>query len=489
MPPRRSARVAAEADRAATALSPLPHAVVLAIFARLPADVRARCALVCRGWRAVVSEPSLWTRLDLSPSSGVSVAVTDAVLFAAAARARGGLTALDVSGGPLRADALRRVLAEHGGALTQLRSVEMENTIDVHELESLLTSAPRLTRWRLDRDCSAAEALRVLRAREQPAFARCAVRRLRVSFHGHDAAADGAAAHADEEDADGRHAALRAVLDAVRAHAGGGVTWLELVNAPLGAPGALDDVVDAALDASCSSLRTLVLSDLTPAAAPPLARLLRAQGGGGALRTLDVANGNTQAPLLDGPAAALLGDALRTNATLTTLSLCAVSLWSDPPAAAALLRALTGHASLRTLRFFNNPLDALYNAVDADAAAVAAAALSVISPALGALVAANAPSLTALDLRGCELRDEGLAGLCAALPGNARLRVLNVSHNFLSVPFAADALLRAVRANRSLRRFGPCFHPDAPGAFAAAALVARRAADAGWTDAPEAQEE
>jgi hypothetical protein len=97
MPPRRSAPVAAETDNTTTALSPLPHAVVLDIFARLPADVRARCALVCRGWRAVTSEPSLWTRLNLSPSSGVSVAVTDAVLRGAAARAHDGLVWLDVS--------------------------------------------------------------------------------------------------------------------------------------------------------------------------------------------------------------------------------------------------------------------------------------------------------------------------------------------------------------------------------------------------------
>jgi hypothetical protein len=97
MPPRRSARVAAEADRVATVLAPLPHAVVLAIFASLPADVRARCALVCRGWRAVVSEPSLWTRLDLSPSNGVRVRISRTVLRKAAARARGGLVSLDVS--------------------------------------------------------------------------------------------------------------------------------------------------------------------------------------------------------------------------------------------------------------------------------------------------------------------------------------------------------------------------------------------------------
>jgi hypothetical protein len=96
MPPRRSARVAAAAERASSALSPLPHAVVLHIFSLLPADARARAACVCRGWGYVLSELSLWTRLDLLPSSGVRVRVTDAVLAGAAAKARGQLAALDV---------------------------------------------------------------------------------------------------------------------------------------------------------------------------------------------------------------------------------------------------------------------------------------------------------------------------------------------------------------------------------------------------------
>jgi hypothetical protein len=70
MPPRRSARVAAEAERATTALSPLPLAVVLHIFSLLPVDCRLRCLEVCRGWRSVLSEHSLWTRLDLTAASG-----------------------------------------------------------------------------------------------------------------------------------------------------------------------------------------------------------------------------------------------------------------------------------------------------------------------------------------------------------------------------------------------------------------------------------
>ncbi len=119
MPPRRSARVAAVAERASNALSPLPLPLVLHIFSLLPADVRARAACVCRGWRVTLDEVSLWTRLVLSPSSGVRV--TDAVFAGAAAKARGQLAALDVSGCPrVSLDALLAVVQANGGALREL---------------------------------------------------------------------------------------------------------------------------------------------------------------------------------------------------------------------------------------------------------------------------------------------------------------------------------------------------------------------------------
>jgi hypothetical protein len=73
MPPRRSARVAAVAERESSALPPLPLSLALAIFALLPVDQRLRCREVCRGRRAVLTEEiSLWRRLDLSASGGIS---------------------------------------------------------------------------------------------------------------------------------------------------------------------------------------------------------------------------------------------------------------------------------------------------------------------------------------------------------------------------------------------------------------------------------
>jgi hypothetical protein len=108
-------------DEPALTLTALPHAVALHIVSLLPADARACAACVCRGWCHVVSERSLWTRLNLSPSSGVRVRVTDAVLAGAAAKARGQLAALDVRGcGDVSFDALLGVVHANNGSLREL---------------------------------------------------------------------------------------------------------------------------------------------------------------------------------------------------------------------------------------------------------------------------------------------------------------------------------------------------------------------------------
>jgi hypothetical protein len=80
MPPRRSARLEASAAAAAAAptgaFSVLPTALLLSIFALLPANTRLLCAEVCRAWRVAVAERSLWTHLSLSPVSGVCPVTT-----------------------------------------------------------------------------------------------------------------------------------------------------------------------------------------------------------------------------------------------------------------------------------------------------------------------------------------------------------------------------------------------------------------------------
>jgi hypothetical protein len=141
---------------------------------------------------------------------------------------------------------------------------------------------------------------------------------------------------------------------------------------------------------------------------------------------------------LDAPAAAVLAAALRANSTLTSLTLRQVHLYDDAATAAELLGALTGHASVQTLSLKGNRV------ADADRAAVGAA--------LAALIAANAPALTRLDVSRCGLGDDGMRALCEALPRNTHLRELDCLQFNMSKAFAHDVLLPAVRANTSLRR-------------------------------------
>jgi hypothetical protein len=83
--------------RSRTPFDALPRAAVNRILRALPVDTRLRCAEVCANFYVMLGEyRKMWTRVDLSPRSGVR-APSDALLRAAAARACGKLRALDVS--------------------------------------------------------------------------------------------------------------------------------------------------------------------------------------------------------------------------------------------------------------------------------------------------------------------------------------------------------------------------------------------------------
>jgi hypothetical protein len=165
-----------------------------------------------------------------------------------------------------------------------------------------------------------------------------------------------------------------------------------------------------------------------------LARLL----GGGALKEL-VIRGDGFQLLLDAPSAQVLSAALRSNSTLTAVTLSNVGLWRDVAAAAAVLGALTAHPSLRTL------------VLDVNADAVDAAHQAAVGAALGALVAADAPALHVLRVSYCGMSDAALGPLVDVLLRNTHLRELRMSGNRLSEAFASARLLPAVRANAALR--------------------------------------
>jgi hypothetical protein len=452
MPPRRSARVAAEAERVSSALSPLPLLLVLQIFGLLPVDARARAACVCRGWCHVLSELSLWTRLDMSPSSGVALRMTDAAragafLAGAARKARGQLQALDVAcceAAPF--GVLLTVVQANGDALRELCAGASESgyaqSLDVDCVQRLLQAAPQLTSFHANvgRISSVADARRMLR--NEPPFGQLRLRSLRIAF---------GFENFDDD------APVVAVAGEVVAHAS--LTRVELLHVPLHVRAALDAVVDMA-----GRLTTLVLEncDASPAVVPAMARLL----GSRVLTGLYICETDL---LLDAPSAALLGDALRANSTLTSLGLSGVDLWSDAGAAAALLRAVTGHVSIARLDLSQN------EAAEADEAAVGAA--------LGALVAANAPALTQLGVWESLLGDAALRPLFVALRRNTHLQLLDVTGEDMSDAFSRRVLLPAVRANTSLRVLRAIFTwegaPAAPASLhEAEALVAARFAAA-----------
>jgi hypothetical protein len=417
MPPRRSARVAGVAERATTALSPLPLAIVLHIFSLLPVDCRLRCLEVCRGWRAVLSERSLWTRLDLSATSGVRVPQRlegswDALLRCAAARAGGGLLTLHTELNVVTHQALLAVAAANASALRELHASDDELYIGLtpEQMEALLVAAPQLRVFatNLYTVYRVVQAARRALRNEAP-FGPLRVRHLHANLVNEDEA--GVVAFAAD----------------VAAHAS--LAGLSLQFARLHTPAALDAVVDAALARRMQSV-TLDMCSLSSASAPALARLLSSD----ALTTLKCIQ---TARLLDAPAAAVLAAALRANATLTSLTLTNADVWHAPTAAAELLGALTGHASLRVLCLGGNGVIAAHQAA--------------AGTALGALIAANASALTELDVSRSGLGDDGLRPLFEALPHNTHLQKLNGCINFVTEAFGLVVALPAVRANVSLR--------------------------------------
>jgi hypothetical protein len=213
----------------------------------------------------VLSDVSLWLRLDLSPAGGVACdAATDALLRTAAARAAGGLRALDV------ADCVRithevvcAVAAQNAGALAELRMGHTTRSprgfLLPAELEQLLRAAPHLRILNANVSCEGVEeACRLLRKEAQ--FEMLRARQLVVY------------GLADADD-------VVYLTEALPSHAW--LTGLSLVGAQqLRLPGALDAVVDTALQLRLTCLQFWEC-DIGPDSAPALARLL-----GGSLKTL-----------------------------------------------------------------------------------------------------------------------------------------------------------------------------------------------------------
>jgi hypothetical protein len=480
----------------------LPLAVLTHVLLRLPLDERLRLAEVCRGWRAMLRERSLWMHLDVSATSlGAACRASDALLRAGAARALRNVRSVDVSGvlrdgdgggGGVSVGALCALAAQNPG-LRVIRALSDDSTHrSVAVLRTLLEAAPRLTELHADACvATAADALPLL-ANAGP-YGPLHLRRLRVLGGGAAALDDDPDAAVEAAPAEGRAAVgffgagspsavdtpppawLAALLDALPAHAAR-VTQLHL---PRPGPRALRASVDAALALrlrGCGWGRC-ALETRSPlyrgtGGAEQLTRLVLNSDALTELRAVDLLFEHGGSGAADAHAAAALGGfcaALRAS-RLTSLTLRGAAQQhgcrSNTAAAAAaavfcaLAAALAGHPTLAAVALrmqLRTSLDVLraegatlVGLVCGAVAAPDALALQRTGAALAALAAAPAGALTRLDVSGCNFLDAELAPLFAALAGGAapRLRALDVvgaqlRGNFLRAVVAPAAVAAA----------------------------------------------
>jgi len=391
----------------------LPEVVRL-VFLLLPVDARLRCREVCRGWRDFLEDPHLWRVCDLSALSGVAAECTPALLRAATERAQGTLQELDVSGGAV-VGWLGVLAALRENTVQRFRGWGYFPDYDGWQLEAvdvvaLLEAAPTLLDAQCDVMCKPEECL-ALFARGPPLYLHAIVVEC-----------------ADEEGA----GMLDCDCVALRAAAPPSLREITLSLADLSSAEQLGALVELA-EAQLTTLR-LLCCEMTPAALPPLARLLTA----GRLTQLTI---DCDDQLLTGAAVPAFCAALRAS-RLRTLEVCGAGL--DGWTAAGLLPLLAacgGHATLRELLIASNgPLQEEERWAAAQA--------------LGALV--DAASLHALSVLGCGLGDDELAPLFAAVARSKMLRSLSVLHNPTTPAFGGLVVLPAVRANTSLKELRVC---------------------------------
>jgi hypothetical protein len=204
------------------------------------------------------------------------------------------------------------------------------------------------------------------------------------------------------------------------------LTRLDAWDVPLtGAP--LDALVQLAISRPFSQCH-LNHCGLTGESLPSLTRLLRE----GSLEEFGCSSNHV---LFTGQHVVTFCLALRT-CVLKSLALGFTRLFDSLPDGLAVLDALVGHPTLQTLILNFNSISK-ENKV-------------TVGEALGRLVAADS-ALQSLDVSFCHLGDDALRPLFAAVAQSTRLRELRCTDNDLSLEFAGDVVLPAIRSNVSLR--------------------------------------
>ena len=415
----RAARAARDASAAAEGWAGLQRALLLAIFALAPVESRAVAGCVCHSWRDAASDRSLWKRLDLVSYNDASVR---RALGSAAARAGGELEILKLRYfGVVPNPTLSDVLRANRGALREVHvgnfsSAVLGTRTDEQDLLWLLRELPSLCGLHIAASCKYSDHGAMLL--DEPPYGPLRLHGLRIY----------------SDDSLGDPADLITLLAAYPHEC---LKALSLSGVSLSLPAVAEAMFDAALAFRMTSL-DINDCQLCPAAVPALARLV----SGNALKSLHIQTrgpreGDT--PLFDAPSSVVLAAALHANTSLTFLSLGCVNLGDDIAPFNAILTSLVGHPSLAVLYLYY----------------MWGAHVASIGPALGALLAADAPALRELSVTGMLLGDDGAEPVVHGLAQNTHLRLLNVASSWgLGASFSLQQLLPVARAHPTLRLLG-----------------------------------
>jgi hypothetical protein len=383
----------------------VPEEALRVIMLALPVDARGQAACVCRSWRAFLADPSLWQVLDLTPAGGVArERVTENLVRGAVHRAAGLLRVLSWNEDIAEnlSDLLLVVIVSYGAELQEVNA-NVNVSLNLTLLNAVLAAAPRLQALNTRVGGSCTELLPCLR--NDPPYGSLRVCHLNV-WHG-----GFFAAHTD----------LLALAAAVAAHES--LKSLSLLH--LRVARGVNALMDAAAERRVAQL-SIHHCAWDAENFHALARLLQR----GSLTKLSVICLGFPVALEESWVE--LCAALRACHTLTHLEL--VLHPSDDATRHIITELLDAAASLPAL----SELD-LSNSRWQDTTA--------FGRALGALLAANLPSLRALRVYGCRLGDEGLAPLLNGLAANTHLLELDCRNNGnLSEWFERDRLRPALAA-------------------------------------------
>ena len=407
---------------------PLPRAAEHDIFMLLSPVDRGRACCVSRAWRDTVSDPSLWTRLVLATAQTGPPA--DAVLRGAASKALSGLEVLDVSGALVTKKAFNDVFRAHARSLRMARLVKGQEPLWLPSdyLVQLLEAAPLLREFHADVFCHT----NVIQTLLEGPFGPLRVRSLR--------------AHA-LSNGSGSKTIPASFLACCARHPLEELHFLCMhLNEARDFEALVEMVVSKQM--ACLQLRHCCLPrDFA-------STLQRALGPDAALRQLRIEScwcGEVDEAQfgrsLDSGTASQLASALAACPRLKHIAIIEHGMWRRGDVMAPLLNALSGHPSLTRLEIFvETPC--------------------VIPPhkhagvALGALVAANAPSLQELVLHSdSEDFESSLEPLFGALRCNTHLRELHMSNMRFSAECVLRTVIPCVSANGSLHKLA--LHPRA----------------------------